>query len=179
MLSLLSNGIAFAGDVLPTKPSELGEWFSSGAATLVIIVFAAKFLWDWAQKAKDRQDSKKEDESKQFSEAIRSLQTNFLDLKSKHEGLRINELITDNKQVTAKLSTDLEKFTEKLGDMAMKWATEMAKKEAVITHIKDDVVELKTKLNSVPLDEIQIKLSKLNDKIEAAFQIISGKRDPR
>lgn len=161
---LISSPLRAEEISIPTNPSELANWFSSGAATLMLLIFAVKYFFERHQKL----SAKEEFESDKLEKEVVKLRDATAQLTLQHSSCRINEY-----------AQDFKKFSEKLGEIALKWGIDKAHIESDLKHISESLGELKARTEQLKVDDIRERLTILESKVAAAFEIIDGKRGPR
>lgn len=67
------------------------------------------------------------------------------------------------------------KLTENISLMNLRWVEDRAIASTKLAHMESDLSELKLRVH----DDVQVNVSKLNDKTSALFDIVNQKRMPR
>lgn len=84
-------------------------------------------------------------------------------------------LETGKEKQLSDLVTAVDKLSENITLMNLRWVEDRAITSTKLSHMESDLSELKLRVH----DDVQVNVSKLNDKTSALFDIVNQKRAPR
>lgn len=100
------------------QPNQLSEWFQSGTATLALLIFGAKYVWEMLHKSKDKNE------------------------------IYANEKVQDIVVCTHKLENMLQKLTEQIQVQNIRWAEERVSVASRLDALEKAQAELKQSLTT-------------------------------
>lgn len=147
MISILvAEAFANSGavELLPTSASAVGPWLAGGTASLFIILFAIKWVWNDRDKLKEAEEESDKKFKNKIREEMDSLDKNHQELLSKFNILEVKygehtgAVVERRRQIDAQIK-DMEKVLQ--GMMVVK-AKEIAEFDTKINELKRQVEKM-------------------------------------